>query len=83
MATLRIARLEAPPPAARAELLHVLRLPTSSASTGIGEFRGNPATRTFGEMLRRARLLKAMIWGRLRATDGVSPVASSGTRELG
>jgi hypothetical protein len=45
------ARLEAFPPAARAELLHVLRLPDFERADRIGEFWGNPETRTFGELL--------------------------------
>jgi hypothetical protein len=50
-ATLR-ARLEALPPAARAELLHVLRLPDFDRADRIGEFWGHPETRTFGELTR-------------------------------
>ena len=42
-------RLEALPPAARAELLHVLRLPDFDRAERIGEFWGHPKTRTFGE----------------------------------
>jgi hypothetical protein len=44
-------RLEALPPAARAELLHVLRLPDVDRVERIGEFWGHPETRTFGELL--------------------------------
>jgi hypothetical protein len=44
------ARLKAPP-AARAELLHVLRLPDFDRAERIGEFWGHPETRTFGELL--------------------------------
>jgi hypothetical protein len=45
------ARLEALPPAARAELLHVLRLPDFDRVDAIGTFWGHPETRTFGELL--------------------------------
>jgi hypothetical protein len=44
-------RVEALPPAARAELLHVLRLPDFDRAKRIGEFWGHPETRTFGELL--------------------------------
>jgi hypothetical protein len=37
-------------PAARAELLHVLRLPDFDRPESIGEFLGHPETRTFGEL---------------------------------
>jgi hypothetical protein len=43
--------LEALPPAARAELRHVLRLPDFDRADAIGEFWGHPETRTFGELL--------------------------------
>jgi hypothetical protein len=45
------ARLKALRPATRAELLHVLRLPDLQQADRIGEFWGNPETRTFGELL--------------------------------
>jgi hypothetical protein len=45
------ARLEALPPAARAELSHVLRLPDFDRADAIGTFWGHPETRTFGELL--------------------------------
>jgi hypothetical protein len=45
------ARLEALPPAARAELVHVLRLPDFDRADAIGEFWASPETRTFGELL--------------------------------
>jgi hypothetical protein len=45
------ARLMALPPAARAELLHVLRLPDLELVERIGEFWGHPETRTLGELL--------------------------------
>jgi hypothetical protein len=44
-------RLEALPPAARAELLHVLRLPNFDRADRIAEFWASPETRTFGELL--------------------------------
>ena len=44
-------RLEALPPAARAELIHVLRLPDFDRADGIGEFWGYPESRTFAELL--------------------------------
>jgi hypothetical protein len=65
-------RLEALPPAARAELLHVLRLPDFERADRIGEFWGNPATRTFGELLidlEEDKSLKAVIWGLLREME--------------
>jgi hypothetical protein len=40
-----------PRPAARAELLHVLRLPDFDRVDRIGEFWGHPETRAFGELL--------------------------------
>jgi hypothetical protein len=66
------ARLEALPPAARAEIIHVLRLPDFDRADRIGEFWGNPATRTFGELLidlEEDRTLKAVIWGLLREVE--------------
>jgi hypothetical protein len=45
------ARLEALPAAARAELLHVLRLPDLDRAERIGEFWGHPETHTFAELL--------------------------------
>jgi len=44
-------RLDALGPAPRAELLHVLILPDFDRADRIGEFWGNPKTRTFGELL--------------------------------
>jgi hypothetical protein len=44
-------RLEALPPAARAELLHVLMLPDFDRVDRIGEFWASPETRSFGELL--------------------------------
>lgn len=44
-------RLDALGPAPRAELLHVLTLPDYDRAGRIGEFYGNPKTRTFAELL--------------------------------
>jgi hypothetical protein len=44
-------RLDALGPAPRAELLHVLMLPDFERADRIGEFWGNPKTRTFAELL--------------------------------
>jgi hypothetical protein len=62
-------RLDALGPAPRAELLHVLMLPDFERADRIGEFHGNPKTRTFAELLTDAeddRYLRAMLVGRLR-----------------
>jgi hypothetical protein len=45
------ARIEALPPAARAELRHVLRLPDFDRADRIGEFWGYPESRNFAELL--------------------------------
>jgi hypothetical protein len=66
------ARLEALLPAARAELLHVLRLPDFDRADRIGTFWGYPETRTFGELLidlEEDKTLKAVIWGLLREME--------------
>ena len=44
-------RLDALPPAARAELLHVLMLPDFDRADRIGEFWSHPESRTFAELL--------------------------------
>ena len=44
------ARLDALPPAARAELLHVLMLPDLERAERIGEFWSYPQSRTFAEL---------------------------------
>jgi hypothetical protein len=65
-------RLEALPPAARAELIHVLRLPDLDRVERIGEFWGHPATRTFGELLidlQEDKVAKAVVWGLLREME--------------
>jgi hypothetical protein len=61
-------RLEALPPAARAELLHVLRLPDFDRADRIGEFWGYPETRTFGELpidLEEDKAARAVVFGLL------------------
>jgi hypothetical protein len=63
------ARLSALPPAARAELLHVLRLPDLDRAERIGEFWGHPETRTFGELLidlEEDKAARAVVFGLLR-----------------
>jgi hypothetical protein len=72
------ARLEALPPAARAELLHVLRLPDFERADRIGQFWGNPKTRTFAELLiecEEDEALPAVLVGMLREAErsGTSP----------
>jgi hypothetical protein len=62
-------RLEALPPATRAELLHVLRLPDFDRVDRIGEYWGHPETRPFGELLidcEEDRTLRAVLAGMLR-----------------
>jgi hypothetical protein len=66
------ARLEALPPAARAELIHVLRLPDFDRADAIGTFWGNPETRTFGELLidlEEDRAARAVVFGLLREME--------------
>jgi hypothetical protein len=65
-------RLEALPPAARAELLHVLRLPDFERADRIGEFWGYPESRAFAELLigrEEDRTLRAVLVGMLREAD--------------
>ena len=62
-------RLEALPPAARAELIHVLRLPDIERAERIGEFWGHPKTRMFGELLidlEEDKAARAVVFGLLR-----------------
>jgi hypothetical protein len=63
------ARLQALPPAARAELRHVLRLPDFDRADAIGTFWGHPETRTFGELLidlEEDKAARAVVFGLLR-----------------
>jgi hypothetical protein len=63
------ARLDALGPAPRAELLRVLMLPDLERADRIGEFWGNPKTRTFAEPLidcEEDRVLRAVLVEMLR-----------------
>jgi hypothetical protein len=65
-------RLEALGPAPRAELLHVLMLPDFERADRIGSYWGNPATRTFAELLidcEEDRVLRAVLVGMLREAE--------------
>jgi hypothetical protein len=81
-------RLDALEPALRAELLHVLMLPDFDRADRIGEFWGNPKTRTFAELLidcEEDRTLRAVLVRMLPAIDGVPSVGrppACGDREL-
>ncbi len=60
----------------RAELLHVLMLPNFDRAERIGEFWGNPKTRTFAELLidcEEDRALRAELIGMLREGDRSAP----------
>jgi hypothetical protein len=66
------ARLEALPPAARAELLHVLMLPDFDRADTIGTFWASPETRTFGELLidlEEDKAARAVVFGLLAEMD--------------
>jgi hypothetical protein len=65
-------RLDALGPAPRTELLHVLMLPDFERADRIGEFWGNPKTRTFAELLidcEKDRTLRAVLVGMLREAE--------------
>jgi len=62
-------RLDALPPAARAELLHVLMLPDFERADWIGQFWSYPESRTFAELLidcEEDGALRAVLVGTLR-----------------
>jgi hypothetical protein len=66
------ARLEALPRAARAELIHVLRLPDLDRADAIGTFWGHPETRTFGELLidlEEDKAARAVVFALLREME--------------
>ena len=75
-------RLDALGPAPRAELLHVLMLPDLERADRIGEFWGNPKTRTFAELMidcEEDRTLRAVLVGMLREAEPVDAKGSPGT----
>jgi hypothetical protein len=65
------ARLKALP-AARAQFLHVLRLPDFDRADRTGTFWGHPETRTFGELLidlEEDKAARAVVFGLLREME--------------
>jgi hypothetical protein len=65
-------RLDSLGPAPRAELLHTLMLPDFDRADRIGEFFGDPRTRTFAELLidlEEDRVARAVVVGMLRERD--------------
>ena len=65
-------RLDALPPATRAELLHVLMLPDFEWVDRIGEYWSYPESRTFAELLidcEEDRVRRAVLVGMLREAD--------------
>ena len=65
-------RLDALGSAPRAELLHILMLPDFDRADRIGQFWGNPKTRTFAELLidcEEDRVLRAVLVGMLREAE--------------
>jgi hypothetical protein len=65
-------RLQALPPAPRAELLHVLMLPDFERADRIGEFWGYLESRAFAELLidcEEDRTLRAVLVGMLHKAD--------------